>query len=89
MYMHDANTFFDKPPLYRSFLITMWQERSQDTDVSVVWRFRMEDPHTGQRRGFADLEALMAALQQEMDNNTIDEPGGNKSDKSRRQPDEG
>jgi hypothetical protein len=32
-----------------------------------VWRFRLQDPRTGQRRGFASLEALVAALQKEMD----------------------
>jgi hypothetical protein len=58
--------YFDKPPQYRSFLITMWQERSQDKDVPVVWRFRIEDPHTGKRRGFADLKTLVAALEKEM-----------------------
>ena len=57
---------FDKPPRYRSYLLTFWEERSQDPAASAVWRFRLEDPHTGQRRGFADLEALIAALEQEM-----------------------
>ena len=71
----DEMTFFDKPPRYRSFLITMWQERSRDKDVSVVWRFRMEDPNTGQRRGFADLEGLVAALQQEIEDSNAEEPG--------------
>ena len=56
---------FDKPPRYRSYLLTFWEERSQDPAASAVWRFRLEDPRTGQRRGFADLEALMAALEQE------------------------
>jgi hypothetical protein len=54
----------------------MWQERSRDMEVPVVWRFRMEDPHTGQRRGFGDLEALMDALQQEIDDSTVEESGG-------------
>ena len=56
----------DKPPRYRSYLLTFWEERSQDPSVPVVWRFSLEDPHTGQRRGFADLGALIAALQREM-----------------------
>jgi hypothetical protein len=57
---------FDKPPRYRSYLLTFWEERNRDPSSSAVWRFSLEDPRTGQRRGFADLEALMAALQQEM-----------------------
>ena len=59
-------TVFDKPPRYRSYLLTFWVERSQDPKTPKVWRFSLEDPHTGQRRGFASLEALVAALQQEM-----------------------
>jgi hypothetical protein len=57
---------FDKPPCYRSYLLTFWEERNQDPTASAVWRFSLEDPRTGQRRGFADLEALIAALEQEM-----------------------
>ncbi len=82
-------TLLDKPPRYRSFLITMWEERSRDTDVSVVWRFRMEDPHTGQRRGFADLEAMVAALQQEMGKSGAEQPDGNQIAKTRQPPDVG
>lgn len=61
-------TFLKKLPRYQSYLITMWQERGQDSDNLGGWRFRLEDPHTGERRGFANLEKLMAALEQEMAN---------------------
>ena len=64
---------FDKPPRYRSYLLSFWEERGQDPDAPVVWRFRLEDPHTGQRRGFADLKALMAALEQETSNSGTNE----------------
>ena len=57
---------FDKPPRYRTYLLTVWEERSHDPAAHVVWRFRLEDPRTGERRGFADLETLMAALEQEI-----------------------
>lgn len=59
-------SFFNKPPPYRTFLLTLWGERSQDVHAPVVWRFRLQDPRTGQQRGFANLEALMVALEQEM-----------------------
>ena len=55
----------DKPPRYRSYLLTFWEERSQDPSVPVVWRFRLEDPHTGQRRGFGGLTDLFAFLERE------------------------
>ena len=57
---------FGKPPCYRCYLLTCWGEQSHDPLAPVVWRFRLEDPHTGQRRGFASLEALVAVLEQEL-----------------------
>ena len=54
------------PPHYRAFLLTLWEERSRDRDSPQVWRFRLEDPRTGQQRGFARLEELVEALKQEM-----------------------
>ena len=52
------------PPRYRIYLLTIWAERSHDREVPVQWRFSLEHPATGQRRGFATLAALVAALQQ-------------------------
>ena len=59
-------TFNAKPPHYRTLLLTFWAERNQDQNSQPVWRFRLEDPHTGQRFGFANLEALVAGLEQRM-----------------------
>ena len=54
------------PTRYRTFLLTLWEERSRDRDSPQVWRFRLEDPRAGQQRGFASLEALVEALKLEM-----------------------
>ena len=62
---------FDKPPRYRSYLLTFWEERSQDPAASPVWRFSLEDPRTGQRRGFANLKELTDALEQKMGKDTM------------------
>ena len=56
-----------RSPRYRAFLLTLWEEGGRDRDSPQVWRFRLEDPRTGQQRGFASLEALVEALKQEMD----------------------
>jgi hypothetical protein len=56
----------DRPPVYRSYVLTLWQEHSRGASEPAVWRFRLEDPRTGQRRGFADLGALVAALKEVM-----------------------
>jgi hypothetical protein len=63
---------FQKPPHYRSYLVTFWEERSPDSDRPKVWRFSLEDPRSGCRRGFPDLAALVAALEQELQ----DRPNG-------------
>jgi hypothetical protein len=57
---------FERPPRCRSYLLTLWEERGRDPGALGVWRFRLEDPRTGKQRGFATLEALVAALEREM-----------------------
>ncbi len=49
----------------RAYLLRLWAEHSQQAEC-LVWRFNLEDPHSGQRHGFACLEALVAYLQDEM-----------------------
>ena len=55
------------PPRYHTYLLRCWQERSFQSDEAIkVWRFSLEDARTGQRRGFASLEMLLASLQAEL-----------------------
>ena len=67
-------TLFDKPPRYRSYVLTFWEERRGDPDAPVVWRFSLQDPRTGQRRGFASLEKVMSFLRSELLNNLHEPP---------------
>jgi len=55
-----------KPPRYRTYLMRYWEERSQAPMLPRVWRFSLEDPHTGQRHGFASLEKMIAFLRLEL-----------------------
>jgi hypothetical protein len=55
-----------EPGRYRAFLLTLCEEPSREGIAQPVWRFRLEDPRTGQQRGFASLEALVGALRQVM-----------------------
>jgi hypothetical protein len=68
-------SFFNKPPRYRTFLLTLWEERNEAPNLPTVWRFRLEDPRTDQQQGFTSLEALVAALKQEMGAPRPQEPG--------------
>jgi hypothetical protein len=54
-----------RPPAYRSYLLRFWAERGEQLAASA-WRFSLEDPLTGQRRGFPSFEALVAWLQSDM-----------------------
>jgi hypothetical protein len=59
-------SFFNAPPHYRTFLLTLWEERNQDANSPAVWRFHLEDPRTGQRQGFASLAELISFLQAQL-----------------------
>lgn len=46
-------------PTYRSYLLRLW---CAGGDGEPIWRAALEDALSGERRGFADLEALCAFL---------------------------
>jgi hypothetical protein len=58
---------FDKPPRYCVYVLRFWEERSQYPDRPGVWRFSLEVPRTGERHGFASLEALVAFLRAQVE----------------------
>ncbi len=49
-------------PRYLAFMLRLWQVRDND---EFAWRASLEDPHTGERRGFASLEMLVAFLREQ------------------------
>ncbi len=53
-----------KPPYYRIYLLTVWQEHNRGPPEPITWRFRLEDPRSGQQQVFADAASLMTALQE-------------------------
>ncbi len=54
-------------PRYHAYLLRCWAERGQDGTGAVHWRCSLEDPHTGERRGFPSLAALLAFLDAELE----------------------
>lgn len=48
--------------LYHAFLLRLWRD-----DETVSWRIQLEDPHTGERRGFASLEQMVAYLRERLE----------------------
>jgi hypothetical protein len=58
--------FLDEPPRNRSFILRLWEARSQSTEEPSTWRFSLQDPESDKRYGFADLEALVEFLRVEI-----------------------
>lgn len=49
---------------YLAYLLRLWEV---DDEAGPTWRASLESPHTGERRGFLDLEELLAFLEEKID----------------------
>jgi hypothetical protein len=47
---------------YLAYMLRLWQVSS---DGEPIWRASVESPHSGERRGFANLEMLFAFLEEQ------------------------
>jgi len=56
------------------YVLRLWQEPAELSENPSTWRYVLEEPKTGQRRGFRDLAALMDFLEMELQKG---EPMGN------------
>ena len=56
---------------YISYLLRVWRSNGDD---SSSWRASLENPHTGERMGFACLEDLFTFLRQETGGTDSPEP---------------
>jgi len=56
----------DRPPRYGAYLLRYWQVRSDRPGQPSTRRFSLEEAGTGDRRGFRDLEALLAHMREEL-----------------------
>jgi hypothetical protein len=64
-----------RPSRYRVYLLRFWEEGRENPELPGTWRFSLEDPRTSQRRGFADLEAMVGFVRQEMRRGTEGDRG--------------
>ena len=48
----------DHPPTYRAYMLRIWRDDTQHIRANDRWRFSLEDPHTGERIGFASVGQL-------------------------------
>jgi hypothetical protein len=47
-------------------MLRLWQEPGDASEHSTFWRFVLEEPKTGQRRGFMEFKALVSFLEKEL-----------------------
>jgi hypothetical protein len=50
-----------RPADYVSYLLRVWRSNGEGPSA---WRASLENPHTGERMGFADMEGLFSFLRQ-------------------------
>lgn len=76
---------YDRPN-YQSYMLRLWQAPNQG---EKVWLASLEDPHTGERLGFASLDALVAYLRERtaaaIQNSTHELPSGSTAARNVRQ----
>lgn len=61
---------FDSLPFYQTYILRMWQERSDNGD-NKVFRFSLEDPATQVRYGFGTLDEMLQFLRQQCDGDEV------------------
>ncbi len=52
---------------YLAYMLRLWQV---GRGRALAWRASLEDPHTGERKGFSDLESLLAFLKEQTTEDT-------------------
>jgi len=58
---------------YRSYVLRFWEERASGCAQPIgQWRFSLEDPHSGARLGFADVDQLIAFLKNQIQMDVTD-----------------
>ena len=65
---------FEEAPPYRSYLLTLWEERGRNSGTPRVWRFQLLDPRTGRRRAFASIDGLAAELERLTEHRAVEGP---------------
>ena len=57
---------FDTPPVYRTYILRFWEERSPSENKAAAWRYSLEDTETNVRHVFNDLNGLIVFLKRQV-----------------------
>lgn len=52
----------DTAPRHSSYILRLWETRTESAGEPPAWRFSLEDLQKGKRYGFANMEMLVAFL---------------------------
>jgi hypothetical protein len=63
-------------PRYFAYMLRLWQVGS---DEGLTWRASLESPRTGERHGFASLEALFEFLREQTESQPLSQAVGTAS----------
>ena len=58
-----------RPPRYRAYLLRCWEARGERPGQPGTWRYSLENVETKEKRGFGDLAALVAFMEEELQRN--------------------
>ena len=58
---------------YIAYLLRLWQVKQAG---ELVWRASLENPHTGEQQGFADIESLFTHLRNQAQDQVEDKEIG-------------
>lgn len=53
--------------VYRSYLLRLWRSKS---DATISWYASLEDPVSGERKGFSNLKSMINFLEADHEDNT-------------------
>jgi hypothetical protein len=56
----------ERPPHYRAYMLRCWEARGERPSPLGAWRFSLENVQTKEKRGFSDLAALVAFVEEEL-----------------------
>ena len=57
----------DRKLEYKSYWLRCWPAGDQKGGATKYWRYSLEDPVTGHKRGFTDLQTLVMFIEHELD----------------------
>lgn len=57
---------FTHPPVYRTYILRFWEERTPDSDKKNSWRYSLEDTDSNVRHVFQSLDDVIVFLQKQV-----------------------